>query len=298
VNHTGIGGLTLGGGFGWLSGRYGLTIDNLLSVKMVLADSSLVTASKTENPDLFWAVRGCGASFGVVTELTYQAYDQKDPIWAGLLIFTPDKLPGVVEFANKLDKTNNGDQCLIFGFSAPPPLNQPAVLCAPFYNGPKEEAEKYFADLLALGPIVNHTSPIPYEQLNGILNAATAFGGRKTGGASAVKFPLQNSFVQSVFDDFVQFLQSHEGTGESLILFEIVPYQKIASVPLESTAHGNRGEYYNVGTLFKWYNSELDSTVRGFSRSLHKSIREQGGTSAEKGVGAYSNYLGMWIERL
>lgn len=83
VNHTGIGGLTLGGGYGWLSGYHGLAIDNLLSVRMVLADGSLVTASDAENPDLFWAVRGAGQSFGVTVEFTYRAHEQKDPVWAG-----------------------------------------------------------------------------------------------------------------------------------------------------------------------------------------------------------------------
>lgn len=74
VNHTGIGGLTLGGGYGYLTGRYGLVIDNLLSVKLVTADSDIVTASPDENPDLFWAIRGAGASFAAVVEFTYRVH--------------------------------------------------------------------------------------------------------------------------------------------------------------------------------------------------------------------------------
>ncbi|KAL8695895.1 MAG: hypothetical protein Q9224_003092, partial [Gallowayella concinna] len=76
INHTGIGGLTLGGGYGWLSGQYGLVIDNLISVDMVLADGRNITVSATENEDLFWAIRGAGQSFGVATSFTYRAYDQ------------------------------------------------------------------------------------------------------------------------------------------------------------------------------------------------------------------------------
>lgn len=67
MNHTGIGGLTLGGGYGWLTGLYGLAIDNLLSAEIVLADGSIVIASSTENQDLFWAIRGAGSCFGVVS---------------------------------------------------------------------------------------------------------------------------------------------------------------------------------------------------------------------------------------
>lgn len=75
VNDTGVGGLTLGGGYGYLTPRYGLAIDNLLGVQIVLADGSIVEASKTENPDLFWAVRGAGQNFGVRNLLTERLTD-------------------------------------------------------------------------------------------------------------------------------------------------------------------------------------------------------------------------------
>jgi hypothetical protein len=273
-----------------LSGKYGLTIDNLLTATIVLADGSIVTASNDSHTDLFWAIRGCGASFGVAVAFKFRAYEQKDPVWAGLLVFPPNQLEGVVKFVHKHHEVSNGDQALSFGFSAPPPHGQPAVLAAPFFNGPEDEAEKYFSDLLALGPIVNHVGLLPYEKLNGMLNPATNFGGRKTGGASAVKLPLEVSTIQNIYDEFTEFITTHEGCEESLILFEIIPYHKTASVPIEDTAYANRGEYYNVGTLFKWYNPELDGTVRSFSRAIHKKVREQGGV-ASTNVGAYANYV-------
>ncbi len=81
VNHTGIGDLTLGGGYGYLTPAHGMVVDNLLSVQLVLADGSIVTASQSENTDLFWASRGAGIGFGVATSFVYQAYEQKEPVW-------------------------------------------------------------------------------------------------------------------------------------------------------------------------------------------------------------------------
>src|ERR1700759_2978262 len=106
VNHTGVGGLTLGGGFGYLSPKYGLVIDNLRSAELVLADGSIVRASEIEHPDLFWAIRGCGSSFAICTEFVIQAHDQPNPVWAGMIGFTPDKLEALVAFANKFHETS------------------------------------------------------------------------------------------------------------------------------------------------------------------------------------------------
>jgi FAD/FMN-containing dehydrogenase len=86
VSHTGVGGLTLGGGFGWISRKYGLTIDNLLSVDMVTADVSMVHASATENEDLFWAARGGGGNFGIVTTFEFQAADIGTELYTGPVV--------------------------------------------------------------------------------------------------------------------------------------------------------------------------------------------------------------------
>ncbi|KAL8856414.1 MAG: hypothetical protein Q9178_006984 [Gyalolechia marmorata] len=83
INHTGIGGFTLGGGCGWLSGQHGPEIENLLSVDLVLADGRSIVVSTYENEDLFWAIRGAGQSFGVATSFTYRAFEQPNPVFAG-----------------------------------------------------------------------------------------------------------------------------------------------------------------------------------------------------------------------
>jgi FAD/FMN-containing dehydrogenase len=101
VGDTGVGGLILGGGYGFLTGQHGLALDCLLSCEVVLASGEIVTANKDENADLFWALRGAGVNFGVVTTFVSQAYPQKES-WAGFLGFLPDKLPALINFGNEL----------------------------------------------------------------------------------------------------------------------------------------------------------------------------------------------------
>jgi hypothetical protein len=226
--------------------------DVLLSVEIVLASGEQVTASETQNADLFWAVRGAGANFGVVTSFTFQGYPQKNQVFAGALIYLPDKLPQVVEYVNKFHKTNDGNQALIFGFTAPPPANAPVVLAQIFYNGTEEDGKAFFADLFALEPIADMTSMMPYVQLNTLLNHATGFEGRKQFGGGAVKLPIDSTIVQQLHTEFAAFTASHERLNESMMFFEIIPYKKIMQVPNDKTAFSNRGDYYNVATLFKW----------------------------------------------
>ncbi|KAI8937614.1 hypothetical protein NX059_005324 [Plenodomus lindquistii] len=291
VNHTGVGGLTLGGGYGYLTGKYGLTIDNLLSVDVVLASGDQVVASETSSPDLFWAIRGAGQNFGVATAFTFQGYEQKNPVFAGPLIFPPDKIPQIVEFANKFHDTNDGNQALMWGFSCPPPANAPVVLTQLFHNGTEEEGRAFFADLFELGPIANMTSMIPYEKLNALLNATAGFEGRKQFGGGAFKLPLDPKFVTELHAEFMAFTTSHERVNESLMLFETIPYKKVIEVPNDKMSFSNRGDYYNVATMFKWFDPALDTEIRTFSRRLlKKASKTAADRSKDGGVGQYGNY--------
>ncbi|KAF2856528.1 FAD-binding domain-containing protein [Plenodomus tracheiphilus IPT5] len=293
VNHTGVGGLTLGGGYGYLTGKYGLTIDNLLSVEVVLASGEQVVASETSHSDLFWALRGAGQNFGVATAFTFQGYEQKNPVFAGPLIFLPDKLPQIVEFANKFHTTNDGNQVLIVGFTAPPPANAPVILTLLFYNGTEEDGKAFFADLFALGPVANMTSMMPYEKLNSLLNDGSNFEGRKQFGGGAFKLPLDPTFMAKLQAEFMAFITSHERMNESIMVFEIVPYGKVIEVPNDKMSFANRGDYFNVATIFKWFDPTLDTEIRTFSRQLLKKASETtANRSKDGGVGQYGNYAG------
>jgi hypothetical protein len=229
------------------------SVDVLKSVEIVLASGEQVTASSTTHPDLFWAVRGAGSNFGVVISFTFQCFEQKNPVFAGPLVFLPDKIPQIVDFANKFHRTNDGNQAMLIGFSAPPPANAPVVLTQLFYNGPEEDGKAFFADLFALGPVANMTAMIPYEKLNSLLNHAAGFEGRKQFGGGAFKLPVDASVLTGLHEEFVGFVDAHERMKESMMLFEIVPYGKIVETKNDAMAFSNRGDYYNVATMFKWY---------------------------------------------
>lgn len=297
VNHTGIGGLTLGGGYGWLSGKYGLTIDNLLAVQMVLADGSLVTASDSENSDLFWAIRGAGQAFGVAVEFTYRAHEQKSPVWAGRLGFLPNNVEAFAEAANQIIATPNENGGLFLGMTNAPPTFQPIILAIVYYNGPASEAESYFAPLLRLNPIMNTTALMPYPLLNTVINPAAVHGGRKCIKGATYTTPVRPAFFRSLYDDFLAFVAKIPDAG-ALVVLEFVPVAKVCSVPHSATAFANRGQYQNAFVGPKCTDPINDAPCRAWAREMAGKFQEEmrrrkreGEVDLEiEGVGQYGNY--------
>ena len=170
---TGIAGLTLGGGFGWLTRKYGITIDNLVSVDMVTADGKKLRASENDNADLFWAIRGGGGNFGVVTQFEFQLFPVGPEIIAGLIVFPFSQAKQILtqyrQFANSAPEEFNVWAVLR---KAPPlpflPENihgKEVVVLPIFHCGAAAEAEKLIAPLRAFGNAVGeHIGPQPYVQ--------------------------------------------------------------------------------------------------------------------------------------
>ncbi len=178
ISTTGVGGLTLGGGLGHLTRNYGLTIDNLVSADLVLADGRFVTASALRNEDLFWAIRGGGGNFGVVTSFVFRAHPVHTD-YAGPMLFHLDDAADVMKWYRQFIVTAPENISGFFAFlTVPPgaPFPEPLHLkkmCAIVwcYTGPLEEAERVFAPVRArLRPALDLVGPLPHPALQSMFD--------------------------------------------------------------------------------------------------------------------------------
>ncbi|KAH3204460.1 hypothetical protein KXV92_008368 [Aspergillus fumigatus] len=290
VNHTGVGGLTLGGGYGWLSGQYGLTIDNLLSATVVLATGQVVTASATENADLFWGLRGAGYNFGVVTSFTFRAHEQPNPVYAGLLAFPPDQVEAVIEQLNRTLEHPDPRSGAICIFAQPPGAPVPMVNVIVFYNGTQAQGEKRFAGLLALNPVVNTTATIPYSQVNALQNPMATYGGRKSFKGVFFHPPLAPSFARSMLDDLTARLQAEPDLAASALLLEFYDMRAICAVPREAMAFASRSRTQNGLINLRWTDARKDGEHRAWARERQTRWKAELDARVQEGVPQYINY--------
>ncbi|KAJ5630155.1 FAD linked oxidase N-terminal [Penicillium herquei] len=313
VNHTGVGGLTLGGGYGWLSGQYGLTIDNLLSVRIVLADGSLVTASASEHPELFWGLRGAGYNFGVVVDFTYQAYDQANLVFSGVLAFTPDKLEDLFEQLNRLLANPDSRSGAMVIFAQGPGGAGPLIIVICFYNGSAAAGKQRFAGLLNLEPVMNTLDMIPYSMVNSLQNPQATYGGRKSFKGVFYEPPLDPNFARTIFDDLMQKVGTDPDLSESAIILEFIDMRKVCETDISATAFASRNSTQNGIICLRWYDKSKDSEHRAWARyiqakwksELDKTAASQPSEQvpqyinyAEPGDSVVSNIYGANLERL
>jgi len=179
ISSTGVGGLTLGGGIGYLARTHGLTIDNLLEVDVVLADGRFVTANAKENPDLFWAVRGGGGNFGVVTSFLFKLHPIST-VYGGPMIWPLEQASDLLRFWQDFITTAPEDINGWFAFITVPPAPpfpqqfHMKKMCAVVwcYTGPLDQAEERFKPIRAFGPpAVDFAGPIPFPALQSMFDA-------------------------------------------------------------------------------------------------------------------------------
>lgn len=295
VNHTGIGGLTLGGGYGWLSPTYGLTIDNLLSATVVLADGRIVAASETENSDLFWALRGAGHNFGVVVDFTYRVYEQKNEVFCGALAFTQDKLESVVEVLNThlaQPDINSGAVCV---FAPMPTSPKPMVVTIIFYNGPEDAGRGHFAGLFALDPVLDDTGMAPYTKVNSLMNQSAVHGGRRSFKGVFFAPPFRPAFAREVFEKFSAKVEGEPEMAGSAFILEFMDMKKVCEPKLTDTAFANRGSSRNGVLTTRWESAAKDTDMRAWARDVQlmfkREMESQGKRAEETGpVPQYINY--------
>jgi hypothetical protein len=165
VSHTGVGGLTLGGGFGRVARRYGLALDNVKAVDVVTADGRLRHASPTENSDLYWAVRGGGGNFGVVTNFEFGLHPMQREVIAGAVVFPIERAKELLAFYGEYSNTAP-DELYVDAVITAPRSGPAMFIIAPVWSGPAGEAERAFAPLRKLGtPIADTIKTVDYVAL-------------------------------------------------------------------------------------------------------------------------------------
>ncbi|WP_156935021.1 FAD-binding oxidoreductase [Pseudonocardia spinosispora] len=187
VSTTGIAGLTLGGGIGYLMRRYGATVDNLLSCSVVTLDGRLVTASERENPDLFWALRGGGGNFGVVTEFEFRARPLAREVAAGFLLFPLDQAPEVLAGLREYLPRAPRELAVVAALTQCPPLppvppefhGRPVLMPIVVHSGDPSSVPSVLDALAGLGrPVASAVAPMPWTEANRMLDVIAPPGRR------------------------------------------------------------------------------------------------------------------------
>ncbi|KAL5487869.1 hypothetical protein ACEPAI_5977 [Sanghuangporus weigelae] len=260
INHTGVGGLTLGGGFGWLAAAHGLVVDNLVQATMVLADGSIVTASDFENSDLFWGIRGGGSNFGICTEFVLRLHEQRPTVYSGILYYPPPLIDKLLEITEEWSKSNpEPSSCLLQALTRGPATDyEPHIYMIPFHNGPVEEGKKIFKAFLDLCPI-DTTGEVPYEQMNGLQNDKVPHG-RNYYFQGVVQKQYSASIAKKAYERMCEV--SSEDLIVSLV-FEFYPLQKVNSVADNAMAFNLRGAESNIFTITAWDDDSQEAAERG-----------------------------------
>jgi FAD/FMN-containing dehydrogenase len=166
VSHTGVGGLTLGGGFGRVARRFGLALDNVRAVEVVTADGGFRHASATQNPDLYWGVRGGGGNFGVVTGFEFALHPMQRQVVAGAVIFPIERAKELLAFYGEYSASAPDELYVDAVVSAPMGGKPGTVLLVPVWSGPESEAERVLAPIRKLGtPIADTVKSVDYVAL-------------------------------------------------------------------------------------------------------------------------------------
>ncbi len=277
VSSTGIGGLTLGGGIGWLMRKHGLTCDNLLSAEMVTADGGFVRASATENTELFWGVRGGGGNFGIVTNFEYRLHPL-DAVYAGNLIYPASKTRRVMQVYR--DFLPDAPEELSCGLAIFRNSGQHAeariMLC---YLGPEDEGRKAIEPLRALGPdVLDDVIMSSYARLQTILDDPP---GTRRG------HYYRSNFVRDMTDSAIDGLLAHMVDLEATAPVISVEHRggAVARVGEDETAFPHRNAIMNFSTESSWEGSRRSDAdiawVRGTWQAMQPYLSD----------GVYANYM-------
>jgi FAD/FMN-containing dehydrogenase len=309
VSNTGVAGLTLGGGFGYLTRRYGWTIDNVLSMEMVAADGRLLRASEREHSDLFWGLCGGGGNFGVVTGIEYRLHPVGPEVVGGAIAWRlAEAKPALEAFRRMVDDGPAEAGCALVVRPAPPAPwiakeahGQLIVVLVVCHTGPLESAERAIAPLKALGtPVGDVLQRRTYVSQQSLLDA-TQPKGRRYYWKSEYLTGLEDELLAKVVDHAQRVASPHSG----IVLFPV--RGAISERSDDASAAGNRNSHTVLNIAASWEQAEDDRTNIEWARTAWNDTKRfsTGGTyvnflneddRGDRTEAAYGANLGRLVE--
>jgi FAD/FMN-containing dehydrogenase len=289
VTHTGIAGLTLGGGIGWLMRKHGATVDNLLSADVVTAEGRFLTASADLNPDLFWGIRGGGGNFGIVTSFAYRLHSVGPTVMAGPVFHAFEDAARVLRFYRDFIAGAPDELTTIFELSVAPPAaflppevhGKPIVMVGACYAGSPDAGAEVVRPLKAFGrPIVDLLEPKPYTALQSMFDPMVPHGWHRYW--KSVELP---PLTDSAIDTLIEQASGFTSPKSYCIVFQLGG--ALGRVAPGETAFGQRGATHNVNVNAVWTPEDPDADrhiawARGFFEAMQP----------HAGDGVYLNFLG------
>ncbi|KAK7001631.1 hypothetical protein R3P38DRAFT_2558324 [Favolaschia claudopus] len=291
-NTIGVVPQALGGGISALSRLCGHTSDSILSARVVTADGSLITVSKSSNAELLWALQGAGQFFGIVTELTLQAYPlsvlgtSDGTVYTGSIVFPPQRVEEVLQAVNTLIADDSAPASGLFLIAAPPPAFATCIIIIPVYFGSADAAEKYYQPLFALSPMMTDCKSIPFARLNDSMEAFCSKGGfKRFAGAGMQKF--EPSVWPKVIDLFEELKRKCPDAGATGYAFEwnvFTPEKKISPVDSAFSHH----DIKVWAELVSWYtNPESHAEVYRIEQEVLALMRQ---SQTKENEAAFQNW--------
>src|SRR5258708_8396384 len=267
---TGIAGLTLGGGFGWTTRKFGMTIDNLLSVDIVTADGALIHASESENGDLFWALRGGGGNFGVVTAFEFGLHPLGPQVLSGLLVHPLDQAATLLKSYRRLVADAPDELTCWCVMRKAPPLpfipqewhGREGLVVALCYAGDMAAAEKAVAPFRALGkPIADAVAPHPFARWQAAFDPLLTPGARN--------YWKSHDFVE-LSDGAIDTILAGAGAlpGPECEIFIAHVGGAMARVKPDATAYPQRQSHFIMNVHTRWRDAAQVKTCTGWARNL------------------------------
>ena len=265
VPKTGIGGLTLGGGVGWLIRKYGMTVDNLRSAQVVTADGKVLTASASENEDLFWALRGGGGNFGVVTSFEFQAHPVA-MVLGGLLVYPRPAAVDVIRHFRDF-MASAPDELTAYVALLHGPDGSPIVGVIPCYCGNLSDGERILQPLRKFGnPVMDTVQPMPFPVMQGLLGASFPDGNQNY---------WKSTMQRELPDDAISAIVEHANALQSPLSVVAVEYYGGAAgrVSNEATAFPHRDLPWDILFIAQWTDEEQTKMHRDWARSGEEKLR-------------------------